>query len=183
MKLKLNQILSGLSKRQRTLLALAVAVVAIAALERLVYAPVVGRLAELDQEILLKENQLKRNLKNLATREAVLNAYAPYSAAVPTAGSPDETIGGLLAEIEELAGKTGLALVNVRPKPATKVEVGKQYPVDIEFDTEMGPLMRFIHGLHSSKHLLRVSQLRLDPKAGAGSPVKVYLLINKTVIQ
>jgi hypothetical protein len=180
--MKLKQILSGLSTRQRTLLALTVALVGVAALERLVYAPVVGRLAELDQEIPLKETQLRRNLKNLAARETVLAAYGPYTTPPATAGSPDETIGGLLTEIEELAGKAGLALVNVRPKPATKVDVGKQYPVEIELETDMGPLIRFIHGLHGSKHLLRVSQLRLDPKAGHGPQVKVHLLITKTVI-
>jgi hypothetical protein len=44
-------------------------------------------------------------------------------------------------------------------------------------------LTRFIHGLHGSKYLLRVSQLRLDVKGGRGPQVKVYLLINKMVIQ
>jgi hypothetical protein len=92
-------------------------------------------------------------------------------------------IGGLLAEIEELARTAGLALVNVRPKPATRGEVDQRYPVEVEFETELGPLVKFIHGLHGSKYLLRVNQLRLDPKGGRGPQVKVYLLINKSVIQ
>jgi hypothetical protein len=180
---KLNQILSGLSRRQRLLLGATVALVGLAVLERFVYAPVVDRLHELDQEIVQKESQLRRNLRNLAAREGILKAYAPYSAYASPTGSPEETIGGLLAEIEELARKAELTLVNVRPKPATKIDVGKQYPVEIEFETQMGPLIRFIHGLHSSTYLLRVSQLRLDPKAGRGPQVKVSLSISKTVIQ
>jgi len=71
----------------------------------------------------------------------------------------------------------------VRPKPATKIDVGKQYSVEIESETDMGPLIRFIHGLHGSKYLLRVTQLRLAPKGGRSPQVKVYLLINETVIQ
>ena len=180
--MKLNQIISRLSKRQRVLLGVTVALVSLAALQQFVYGPIVDRFHELDEEVLLKEGQLRRNLKTLATREAVLKS-APSSAYASTVRSPEEAIGGLLAEIEELARKAGLTLVNVRPKPATKIDVGTQYPVELEFETEMSPLIKFIHGLHSSNHLVRVSQLRLDPKGGRGPQVKVYLLITKTVLQ
>lgn len=181
--MKLNQLVSRLSPRQRVWLCVTVGIVGLALVERLVYAPVVGRLHELDQEILVKENQLRKNLRTLATREGVLEAHSTYAAYALTAGSDEETIGGLLKEIEELAGKSGLALGNVRPKPAAKIDVGKRYPVEVELETDMGPLIRFIHGLHRSKHLLRVSQLRLDPKGGGSPQVKVFLLINKSVIQ
>jgi len=181
--MKLNQLLSRLSKRQRTLLYVTVGIVALALVERFVGAPLGGRLYELDQEIELKENQLQRNLKTLAGRQAVLDAYAPYAAYVSTTGSEEETIGGLLKEIEELARKSGLALLNVRPKPATTIDAGKRYPVEVELETDMGPLIRFIHGLHGSKYPLRVNQLRLDTKGGRSSQVKVYLLINKSVLQ
>lgn len=181
--MKLNQLFSGLSKRQRTLLYVTVGVVCLASSEWFVYSPIVSRLHELDQEIVLKESQLRRNLRNLAAREGVLKAYSPYTAYASTAASDEEKIGGLLKEIEGLARKSGLALVNVRPKPATKIDVGKQYSVEIESETDMGPLIRFIHGLHGSKYLLRVTQLRLAPKGGRSPQVKVYLLINETVIQ
>lgn len=179
---QLNQILSKLSKRQRTLLYVTAAIVGVALLERLVYSPVGDRLNELDQEILAKETQLRRNLKNVAAGDEVRKAYLPYMAYASPAGSDEETIGGVLKEIEELARKSGLALGNVRPKPATKIDVGKQYPVEVELETEMSRLIKFIHGLHASKQLLRVNQLRLDPKGGRGPQVKVYLLINKSVI-
>jgi hypothetical protein len=182
---QLNDILARLAKlspRQRRLVYVAAAILGVALLERVIYAPVSNRLYELDQEIVAKENQLRRNLRNLATREEVLQAYAPYTTHVSPTGSDEATTGRVLKEIEELARKSGLALVNVRPKPATKVDVGKQYPVEVELDTQMAPLIRFIHGLHGSKHLMRVKQLRLDPKGGRGPQVKVYLLINKSVI-
>ncbi len=181
--MKLNQIVSRLSPRQRTWLYVTVAIVGLGFVERFVYAPVGGRLEELDQEILVKENQLKKNLTNLAAREGVLKAYAPYTAYASPKASDEEAIGGLLKEIEELARKSGLALVNVRPKPATKIDVGKRYPVEVELETDMGPLIRFIHGLHGSKYPLRVNQMRLDSKGGRSAQVRVYLLINKSAIQ
>jgi Tfp pilus assembly protein PilO len=181
--MKLNQIVSRLSPRQRVWFYVTVAIVCVGLVERFVYAPVGGRLEELDQEILVKENQLKKNLTNLAAREGVQKAYAPYTAYASPAASDEEAIGGLLKEIEELARKSGLALVNVRPKPATKIDVGKRYPVEVELETDMGPLIRFIHGLHGSKYPLRVNQMRLDSKGGRSAQVRVYLLIHKSAIQ
>jgi Tfp pilus assembly protein PilO len=174
---------SKLSPRQRVLVYVAAAIVGLAVLERVIYAPISNRLYELDQEIVAKESQLRRNVKNLAARAEVLEAYAPYTTHVSPAGSDEETTGRVLKEIEELARKSGLALINVRPKPATKVDVGKQYPVEVELDTQMGPLIKFIHGLHGSKYPLRVNQMRLDSKGGRSAQVRVYLLINKSAIQ
>jgi len=181
--MKLNHFVSRLSAQQRTLLYVTVGIVGLALLERFVYAPVGGRFDDLDQELVVKETQLRRNLKSLAAREGVLAAYSPYTAYASTVASDEETIGGLLKEIEELARKSGLALLNVRPKPATKTDLGKQYPVEVELETEMSPLIRFLHGLHGSKSLLRVNQLRLDLKGGRGPQVKVSLLVTKSVIQ
>ncbi len=67
--------------------------------------------------------------------------------------------------------------------PATRADFGKQYPVEVEVETEIAPLTKFIYGLRSSKYLLRVKKLRLMPKGSRTMQAKVYLLINKTVIQ
>src|SRR5207245_10783845 len=143
-----------LSARSRTLPYVTVGIVGLGLLARCVYAPVGGRFDDLDQELVVKETQLRRNLKTLAAREGVLAAYSPYTAYASTVASDEETIGGLLKEIEELERKSGLALLNVRPKPATKTDRGQQYPVEAELDDEISPLIRFLHGLHGSKSLL-----------------------------
>src|SRR5207245_4604740 len=135
--MKLDLFVSRLSARQRTLLYVTVGIVGLALLERFVYAPVGGRFDDLDQELVVKETQLRRNLKSLAAREGVLAAYSPYTAYASTVASDEETIGGLLKEIEGLARKSGLALLNGRRKPASKRELGRQCPGDVEVETEM----------------------------------------------
>ena len=181
--MRFKQLFSRLSKKESTLLYATAIIILFASLDRLVYQPIVNRLNELDQEILLQENQLRRNLRNVAARETILNAYSAYAAYALTAGSDEEEIAGLLNEIEGLARKSGLSLVNMKPKPATTTDFGKQYPVEVEVYTEMTELMTFIHGLHSSKYLLRVKKLRLISRGSRTTQVKGYLLIDKTVIQ
>ncbi|MGH9428684.1 MAG: type 4a pilus biogenesis protein PilO [Terriglobia bacterium] len=181
--MKFKQLLSRLSKRERSVVYATVVIVFLASTERLVLHPIVSRLNELDEEILLKENRLRRNLRDLAAREGVRNAYSRYAAYALSAGSDEEEMGRLLNEIEGLARKSGLSLVNMKPRPAAKINVGKQYPVEVEVVTEMASLISFMHGLHSSKYLLMVKQLRLAPKGGRTTQVNAYLLISETVIQ
>ena len=181
--MKFRNLFSGLSKRERALVYATVVVVFLVSMERLVYHPIGSRLNELEQEILVTENQLRRNVRELAAGEAVRAAYAAYAPNASKARSAEEEMALLLNEIEGLARKSGLSLVNMKPKPAGRSDAGKQYPVEVELESPMAPLMKFLHSLHGSKHLLRVQQLRLVPKGGRSADVKVYLLINETVIQ
>ena len=181
--MKFKEYYSKLSKREKTIVYAAALVVFFASVDRLVYYPVVNRFKELDQEILLLENQVKDNRSNLAERESVLKTYSVYDGYALSAGSDEEEVAYLLNEIEVLARKTGLSLVNVKPKPLTKAEYWKKYPVEVEVETEWVPLIKFIHGLYSSKYLLRVKHLRLMPKGRRSTRVKGYLVIDKSVIQ
>ena len=181
--MKFKEYFSKLSKREKTFVYATALVVFFAAVDRLVYYPIVNHFNELDQEILKQEEQIRKNWRSLAVREAVLKSYSAYDGYALTAGSDEEEVANLLNEIEALARKTGLSLINVKPKPLTKEEFWKRYPVEVEVETEWAPLLKFIYGLYSSKFFLRVKHLRLVPKGRLTAEVKGYLLINKSVIQ
>jgi Tfp pilus assembly protein PilO len=100
-----------------------------------------------------------------------------------TNGADEEEVASLLNEVEGQARKAGLSLLNIKPKPATTTEAGKQYPVEVEVETQMKDLVNFIYGLQSSKYILQVQKLRMVPKGKRKAEVKGYLLINRTVIR
>jgi len=160
-----------------------VIIIVLGSMDRLVYQPIMNLFNEVEQEILSQENQLRKNMRFLATREAISNRYSAYAAYVVTTGSDEEEVAGLLNEVEGVARKSGLDLLNMKPKPAFTTEFGKQYPVEVEMETQMKELIKFIHGLQSSKYILRVQKLRLVPKGKSKAEVKGYLLINRTVIR
>ncbi len=181
--MKFKEYFAKLSKREKNLVYATAFIVFFAAVVRLVYYPVVNHFDDLDQEILQQEIQGMTNRKNLAMREAVLKTYSAYDGYALSAGSDEKEVANLLSEIEALARKTGLSLVNVKPKPLTKEKVWKQFPVEIEVETEWASLIKFIHGLYTSKYLLRVKHLRLMPKGKRSTRVRGYLIVNKSVIQ
>ncbi len=177
---KLKEFFSKLSRRERLILYGALMLVFLGGLDRLFYRPMENLFLELDQEIVSLENQLRKNMRNLAIRGAIEQRYAAYSVAN---GADEEEVASLLNVVEGQARKAGLSLLNIKPKPATATEVGKEYPVEVEVETRMGDLIKFIHGLLNSKYILRVQKLRLVPKGKSKAEVKGYLLINRTVIR
>ena len=181
--MKFKEYFAKLSKREKTLVYATACVVFFYAVVRLVYIPIVKNLEELDQKIVQQKIQRVTNRNNLAMRDAVLETYSAYAGYALSAGSDEKEVANLLNEIEALARKTGLSLVNVKPKPLTKEKVWKQYPVEIEVETEWASLIKFIHGLYTSKYLLRVKHLRLMPKGKRNTRVRGYLIVNKSVIQ
>ncbi len=179
---KFKQFFSKLSKRERVIFYATGLILFLGIMDRLVYEPVVNLFNELDQEILMQENRLRKNLKYLAIRESVQNRYSAYAANAVTSGFDEEEVASLLNEIEGMARNSGLALVNMKPKPIVATDLGKFYPVEVEVETNMIQLMKFIHGLHSSKFILGVKKFNLVPKGKKSKQVKGYLLIHKTVI-
>ena len=159
------------------------AIVLVTATERLVLNPIVSRLHDLDDEIAAKEQQLRRNLREAAARQAVGKAFSRHAAYTRKARSDEQEMARLLNEIEGLATNSGLSVVNMKPKPAGKLDVRREYPVELEVETDMPRLMKFLHGLHASTYLLRVKQMRLAAKGGRTTQVSVYLLISETLIQ
>lgn len=179
---KFKQFFSKLSKRERVIFYATGLILFLGVMDRIVYQPVLNLLNELDQEILVQENQLRKNLKYLAIREAVQNRYSAYAANAVTSGFDEEEIASLLNEIEGMARNSGLSLVNMKPKPIIATDLGKLYPVELEVETNMVQLVKFIHGLRSSKFILGVKKLNLVPKGKKSDQVKGYLMIHKTVI-
>lgn len=179
---KLKEFFSKLSKRERLVLYGALLMVFLGVLDRLFYRPMEALFLELDQEIVLQENQLRKNMRHLAARDAIEQRYSAYAAYSVTNGADEEEVASLLNVVEGQARKAGLSLLNIKPKPATATEVGKEYPVEVEVETQMRDLIKFIHGLMSSKFIMRVQKLRLVPNGKNKTEVKGYLLINRTVI-
>ena len=180
---KLKEFFSKLSKRERLIFYGALLVVFIGALDRLFYRPMANLFDELEQEIVLQENQLRKNMRYLAAREVIHKRYSAYAAYSVTNGADEEEVASLLNEVEGQARKAGLSLLNIKPKPATTTEASKQYPVEVEVETQMKELINFIYGLQSSKYILRVQKLRMVPKGKSKAEVKGSLLINRTVIR
>jgi len=64
----------------------------------------------------------------------------------------------VLNEIETLATNSNVRIVSMRPKPAQDLDYYKRFAVEIETESDMQSLMKFIFGLKNSPQLLKVDR-------------------------
>ena len=178
---KIIQWLSKLSPRERAVLMATAAVFFAAAVDRFVYQPIVRQFAALDQEIQASEHQVRKNLRALAVRERILGAHKQSQAYLSAPGSDEEETSRLLSEIEGLARKSQLAILNMKPQQIVALGFGKRYAVEIEVKGAMASLIQFLYGLRHSKALLSGEQFRLTNDKAPDS-VRGSLSIIKTVL-
>ncbi|MBL7155677.1 MAG: type 4a pilus biogenesis protein PilO [Candidatus Omnitrophica bacterium] len=171
-----------LSKKEKIGLSIACILVLTAIFDRAVCVPIRNRMQKLNQEVSLSEKELARYLYNLEQEKTVTKEYGDYIQYVKEAGSDEEETAKALGEIETLARKSGLCMVDIKPYAPKATGFYKEYIFEIEAETDMESLISFLHQLDSSPQLLCVEKLRLSLKETGGSAIKASIVITKQTI-
>lgn len=154
----------------------------LALLDRMVVSPISSRINRSNQQVSLAEKQLGRHLRNLRQEQVISEEYRKYIKYVKKVGSDEEEVAGILGEIEELARKSAVYLVDIKPQMAKKVNFYKKYSVEVEAEGETESLVDFMYRLNNSPQLLRVAKLRFRLKEKESPIVKAVFIIVKVLV-
>lgn len=171
-----------LSKKEKIGLSVAFAFLALAFLDRLLISPVRTKFNALNQQIRISEKQLGGDMRNINQKKFIGEEYEQYLPYIRRSGSDEEEVAKILGEIEALARKSSVYLVDMKPRKPREVEFYKEYTVEIEAEGYMESLMSFIYQLNTSSQLLRVETLRLNLTKGDSSVLSASMLITKVLI-
>lgn len=171
-----------LSSKEKTVLYIAIFFIIAAAADRLVIAPVAGKLASLDKEIADMQEAVKRDLRMLAQKDRIALESTKYKSFLAREGSEEEEFSGLMKEVETLANKTGISLLEMKPGQVKKADSAKQYQVVINAEAEFRKLAEFIYAVETSKQLLKVEKYQISPKSKEEATVKASLTISKIIV-
>ncbi len=171
-----------LSKKEKIGLSIAFVFLAVAFLDRFLISPVRTKFNALNQQIRTSEKQLGSDMRNINQREFISEEYEQYLPYVRRSGSDEEEVAKILGEIESLARKSSVYLVDMKPRKPREVEFYKEYTVEIEAEGRMESLMSFIYQLNTSSQLLRVETLRLNLTKGDSNVLSASMLITKVLI-
>jgi len=177
-----KMMLEKLSGKERTGLFIAVVFVFLVILDRAILAPINDRIGQINREIKIGEKQLAMGLRNVSQKELVAGERKNYAQYLKNTGSDEEKTAAMLSEIENLAKKTGVSLVDMKPRPAQNVDFYIQYSIDVEAEGTMDALESFLYQLNASTQLLRAQKLRLNLKDKDASIVKASVQITKLSI-
>jgi Tfp pilus assembly protein PilO len=170
--------LSRLSKKEKRLFYITVAIVSIVFLDRVVFKPVINKLESFNGKISVEEKKLEKSMLILAQEQAITSEYKKFAENIKQEQSDEEAIAILLSYLEKMANSVSVFILDMKPAPVEKSEFYKKYAVKIEAEAKISNLTDFIYQLENSPKLLRVSDFRLTPQKK-----ETVLKINMTVTE
>ena len=174
--------LSRLSKRERYIAYIATIVIVLFLFNRVMLRPIVNKLNDLNQEIVIQEKKLEKSLNILLHEDLIDTNYKKYVQNLKQTQSDEEEIAGLLSEIEKIAKKSGVFLSDIKPLPVKKIDYYKEYFIELETESDISSLIDFTYQLEKSPRLLRVEKFHLVPKKEKASLLKAQMSISEILL-
>lgn len=171
-----------IAQKEKIGLSISFVFLAVAFFDRLIVSPIRTRFHRLDQQIKISEKQLGSDLRNLNQKGRISEEYEKYFLYIRRSGSDEEEAARILGEIEALARKSSVYLVDMKPRKPKETEVYKGYAVEIEAEGQMESLVNFMHQVNTSSQLLRIETLRLTPTKTESDILKASMLITKVLV-
>lgn len=183
MKNKLLDRYLKLSKKEKRILWIAVTIVGIAFIDRVIVLPVVTTLTNLSINVREQEQSIKKSMNMLLHKDGIIAESQEYMAYSVEARNPEEEMVGLLKEVEQVAEKSGVSLLYVKPAATKEEKKGiKKYYATLECEAPMEQVATFFHGVESSTKLLKVEKYQIQPKSKDSSTARCTVTIYKTVL-
>ena len=174
--------LARLNKRERLVFGVAAVVVGAALLDRLLIAPVAGRLRRLDERITTQTDLIRKNVRIVAEKDrvkAAADAFQVYYA--HKASTHEEEVAVLLGEVEEMARNASLYIVDMKPLTAEEDAVSRKVAVDLNGEAQMEQILCFMHAVASAPRLLFVESVNITPKAKDSTIAKCNMKISNII--
>jgi Tfp pilus assembly protein PilO len=169
--------LANLSKREKLIFYLAGALILLSLVYKFALIPVGIKWSALNNRILDKEIELKRNTRYLQQENEVRALYQKYAGYVKRRGSDEEEIASLLNEVEKQASAAQIHIVNIRPAPVKSGPFFRKYILELNCQAAMEDYIKFIYQIGKSGQLVRVETLKLVSQGKANPLLKARMRI------
>lgn len=175
-------LLKHFSKREKSILYFAIVIITGIVLYSMALEPLWKKWKDLNESISNKEIQIIKNLKIMAQKDTISRLYDQYAENIKMKGSEEEETATILREIENIARMSSTRIIDIKPHKVQDMDFYKEYTIELEAEGDVSNLSRFIYELQSSKQILKVKHLRLNPKDDTGSVLKGYMIVSKILI-
>ena len=173
---------NAFSPKEKVIFYAAAAVILIAAADRLVISKVTQKLGALDKEIADMQASIKRDLRMLSQKDRIALESTKYKSFLAKEGSEEEEFSGLMKEVETLANRAGINLLDMKPGQVKTVESAKQYQVTINIEASLKKLTEFMYAVETSKQLLKIEKFQVSVKSKEDATVKSTMTISRIIL-
>jgi hypothetical protein len=174
--------LARLSKKDKVIFYVTVTLVSLTLLDRLIVSPVFSKIKSLNKQIQDKETSIKVNLRILAQKDRILAESAKYGSFLgDSKNNADDQVTSVLRDIENLANKSSVYLVDMKPGSIKEFGASKKILINLNCEAQMEQLVDFMYNIENSDSLLSIEKYQLAPKSKDSSVAKCSLAVYKVV--
>lgn len=177
----ITSFLLRLSKREKMVFYATVIFISLAFLDRAVIGPIVSRIRLLDEKIRAEEDLIRKNARIVAEKDKVEASIKSLNSYSRKAQSQEEEVAYLLGEVEKLARKTSLYIVDMKPLGMQEDNVSRKYTVDLNCEAQMEQIVNFMYEVENSPMLFIVETFNISPKSKDSSIAKVNMRISDVI--
>ena len=172
--------LKKLSSREKYILYIVILVVAVSLIYIILIEPLVARWSNVNSRIELIKAKLQKSLSLMKDRSSIEAEYNSFTQKLKQSPSDEQEITIVLDELEKAARRSNLRITSMRPKPAKQKEHYRQFEVEIETESDMSSLMRFIYDIKNSPQLIKIDKLNLNTRGGQQAVViRAAMVVSK----
>ncbi|HAH21273.1 MAG: hypothetical protein A2Y00_02430 [Omnitrophica WOR_2 bacterium GWF2_43_52] len=179
----LYAVIARLSKREKLVLYGAAFFVSLTVLDRLVVSAVIGKMRHLDAQIKEKTDAARENLKLLARKERIIAETKKYASFLNNEQSREELVTSVLKEVEDLANKSQVYLIDIKPAGFKDSGSIREYTISLNCEAQMGQLVEFMYSIEKSSLLLSIDKYQLSPKAKESSLARCSMSVSKITLR
>lgn len=171
-----------LSKREKVIFYGALLFVLLTMVDRLIVSPIFLKLKSLDTQIIEMNRTIQTNIGLLARKEKIIAETKKYAELLSAVESKEELVTFLLKEIEGLANKSGVYIIDIKPAGSKESGDIREYMISLNCEAQMEQLIEFMYSVENSSQLLSIDKYQMSPKAKESSLARCSMAISKITL-
>lgn len=171
--------IKGLSPREKKIFYTALFMLLVLSIDRLAISPITNRLDALNKEIHQKQSAINRYLLILAQKERIKQQVNKLNVFLESLKASTDETTSLLKEIERIANKSAVYLVDMKPAGLRQEVTFKKYLINLSCEAQMPQLVEFMYNIESSHRLLTIEKYQITPKSKEGGVASCTMTVAK----
>ncbi|HPB67635.1 MAG TPA: type 4a pilus biogenesis protein PilO [Candidatus Omnitrophota bacterium] len=171
-----------LSPREKKILSLSLAVLAVYLVKTLVVAPVQTRSEGLDRQIRNAEQKLLSASRTIRKSQVVQRRYEALLEDYRQTQSDEEVMSGILTEIEATAAGNSLSISDLKPNRPKMINYYKEFSVSLVLEGDFTQVMEFVFKLQKEPYSYFVDEADISKHSPRTSGLRCRFVLSKVLI-
>lgn len=172
----------SLSAREKKILIVCLAMVAFYLIYSFGYQKIKEVMRGQESAFLRNEKSLRKYAHVLRSERAIEQKLAGYIKALKQNGSDEQEMTRVLSDIEAVADKVSIRIINMAPEKIKKSDFYNYFSVDVQLEGPLKKICEFLYALESKANYFHVDEMRIEKYSARADTLKCRLVVSRFLI-